>query len=45
MLELAGKCEEVQESSWNQVQCNTAKLLPEISEGTGFQLEPDINLL
>ena len=38
---LAGKYEEIQEVSWNQVQCNSAKLLPEILEGTSPQLEPD----
>ena len=26
---------------WNQVQCNTARLLAEILEGTSLQLEPD----
>ena len=29
-LALAGKCEEIQGVGWNQVQCNTAKELPEI---------------
>ena len=37
----AGKCEKIQEVSWNQVQCNTARLLPEIPKGTSLQLEPD----
>ena len=40
-LALDGKCEEIQEVGWNQVQCNTAELLPEIPEGTSLQLEPD----
>ena len=40
-LALAGKCEEIQELSWNWVQCDTAKLLSEIPEGTSLQLEPD----
>ena len=40
-LALAGKCEEIQGVSWNQVQCNNAKLLLGILEGTSFQLEPD----
>ena len=35
------KCEGIQELGWNQVQCNTAKLLPEILEGTSLQLERD----
>ena len=39
--ELAGKHEETQEVSWNQVQCGNARLLPEILEGTSLQLEPD----
>ena len=39
-LVLGGKCEEIQ-VSWNQIQGNTAKLLPEIPEGTTLQLEPD----
>ena len=38
----AGKCEEIQEVSWNKVQCSSTKLLPEILEGTSLQLEPDI---
>ena len=37
----AGKCEEIQEVSWNQVQGNTAKVLPEIHKGTSLQLELD----
>ena len=41
----AGKCEEIQEVSWNQVQCNTAKLMPEIPKGTSLQLEPDAKSL
>ena len=40
-LALAGKCEEIHEVGWNQVQCNTAKVLPEIPDVTSFQLEPD----
>ena len=40
-LSLTGKCEEIQEISWNQVQCNTIKLLPEILEGTNLKLEPN----
>ena len=40
-LALAEKCEEIQEVDWNQVQCNTAKLLPEILEGTSLQWEAD----
>ena len=31
----------IQEVGWNQVQCNTAKLLSDILEATSFQLEPD----
>ena len=38
-LVLVGKCEEIQEVSWNQVQCNNAKLLPEILEGNSLELE------
>ena len=37
----AGKYEEIQEVSWNQVHCDNAQLLPEILEGTSLQLEPD----
>ena len=37
----AGRCEEIQEVSWNQVQCSNARLLPEIPEGTSLQLEHD----
>ena len=40
-LAMAGKCEEIQEVGWNKVQYNTAKLLPEILEGTSLQREPD----
>ena len=40
-LALARRCEEIQEVSWNQVQCTNAKLLPEILEGTSLQLEPN----
>ena len=38
-LALAGKCEEIQEVSWNQVQCSNAKLLLDILEATSLQLE------
>ena len=37
----AEKCEEIQEVSWNQVQCSNEKLLPEILEDTSLQLEPN----
>ena len=37
----AGMCEEVQEVSWNNLQCNTSKLLPQILHNTRLQLEPD----
>ena len=40
-LALAGRCKEVWEVNWNQVQYNTAMLLPEIPEGTSLQLEPN----
>ena len=40
-LALAGKCEEIKEVSWNQVQCSNAKLLPEIWKDTSLQLEPN----
>ena len=40
-LALAGKCEEIQEVGWNQVQHDTARLLPEIPKGTSLQPEPD----
>ena len=40
-LVLAGKCEGVQEVSWNQIQCSNAKLLPEMLVGTSLQLEPN----
>ena len=36
-----GKCEEMQDVSWNKVHCDNAKLLPEIPEGTSLQLEPN----
>ena len=36
-----GMCEEVQEVSWNNLHCNTSKLLPQILHNTRFQLEPD----
>ena len=36
----AGKYEEIQKVSWNQVHCDNAKILPEIPEGTSLQLEP-----
>ena len=36
-----GKCEEVQEVSWNKLQYNTAKLLPTIPQNTILQLEPN----
>ena len=35
-LALAGKCKEIQEVGWNQVQCNTAELLQKILEGTSL---------
>ena len=41
----AGKCEGIQEVSWNQVQFNTTQLLAEIPKGTSLQLEPILNLL
>ena len=41
----AGKCEEIQEVSLNQLHCGNAKLLPEILEGTSLQLEPTLNFL
>ena len=37
----AGTCEHVQEVSWNSVQCDTSKLLPQILHNTRLQLEPD----
>ena len=37
----AGRCEEVQEVSWNNLQCNTPKLLPKTLHNTRLQLEPD----
>ena len=37
----AGKYEEIQEVSWNQVHYDNTKLLPEILEGTSLQLEPN----
>ena len=40
-LVLAGKCEEIQEVSWNQVQCSNAKLLLEIPESTSLHLKPN----
>ena len=39
----AGKCEEVQEVSWNSFWCDTPKLLPQILQNTSLQLEPDTN--
>ena len=36
-----GKCEEVQEVSWNSFWCDTSKLLPQIPQNTSLQLEPD----
>ena len=36
----AGKCGDIQEVIWDQVQCNPVKLLPEIPKGTSLQLEP-----
>ena len=41
-LASARKCEEIQEVSWNQVQCGNKRSLPEIWEGTSLQLEPNI---
>ena len=38
-----GKCEEIQEVSWNSVWCDTSKLLPQILQNTSLQLEPDTN--
>ena len=37
----AGKCKEVQDINWNNLQCNTSKLLPQIPHNTRLQLEPD----
>ena len=37
----AGKCEEVQEVSWNRLQCDTEKLLPVTPQSTSLQLGPD----
>ena len=49
-----GKCEEAQEVSWSMVQCDTSKLLPQIPQNTGLQLQlytkglasyiPDVNI-
>ena len=36
-----GMCEEVQEVSWNSLQCDTSKPLPQIPHNTRLQLEPD----
>ena len=36
-----GTCEGVQEVSWNNLWCNTSKLLPQILHNTRLQLEPD----
>ena len=36
-----GTCEEVLEVSWNNLQCDTSKLLPQIMHNTRLQLEPD----
>ena len=36
-----GMCEEVQEVSWNSLQCDTSKLLPQILHNTWLQLELD----
>ena len=41
----AGKCEEIQEVGWNQVQCNMAKLLPETLEDTRLYWNLLLNLL
>ena len=36
-----GTCEEVQGVSWNSLQCDTPKLLPQIQHNTRLPLEPD----
>ena len=40
-MQPAGKCQEVQEISWSNLQCNTSKLLPQIPQNTSLQLKPD----
>ena len=45
VLATAGKYEDIQEVSQNQVNCDNAKLLPEILEGTSLQLEPNTKSL
>ena len=35
-MHLAGKCDEVQEVSWNRLQCDTSKLLPHIPQNASF---------
>ena len=37
----AGKFDEVQETSWIRLQCDTSKLLPKMLQNTSLQLEPD----
>ena len=37
----AGRCEEVQEVSWNSLKCDTSKLLPQILHNTRLQQELD----
>ena len=38
---IVGKCGEVQEVSWSNLQCDTSNLLPQILLNTSLQLEPD----
>ena len=38
-----GKCEEAKEVSWNNFQCDTSKVLPQILQNTSLQLETDSN--
>ena len=40
-----GRCEEVQEVSWNSLQCNTPRILPQIPHKTRLQLEPNYKSL
>ena len=40
-MHLAGMCEEVQEVSWNNLWCDTSKLLLQILHNTRLQLELD----
>ena len=41
----AGMCKEVQEVSWDNLQYDTSKLLPQILHNTRLQLEPDSKCL